>query len=57
MEPRNRLIVEAEDASMVSELQITDELEAGDDPETEIDHFGSVARPCDRVGLDSIREN
>jgi len=35
MEPRNRLIVEAEDASMVSELQITDELEAGDNPETD----------------------
>ena len=37
---------------MVSEHQLTDELEVCDDPEEEIDHFGSAARPSDCAGLD-----
>jgi len=42
---------------MVSD-QITDELEeVGDNPEEEIDHFGSTACPNDCVGLDLKNEN
>ena len=44
---------------MVSEFQIADELEEiGNDPEEEIDHFGSTAHPNDRAGLDpKVRSN
>jgi len=55
MAPKNRdgqlpTIVETTTASMVSERQLTDELEeVGDDPEVEINPFGSAAR---RASLD-----
>jgi len=46
-------IVEASAASMVSERQLSDELkEVGNDPEEEVNPFGSAARPSDRAGFD-----